>query len=68
MSCHIASTSDGMAVSPEDSLIIYSDTGANLIGAINYDGTNQRAILSTDLLEPRAIAIDSSIRWGASTL
>lgn len=66
----VPSTSDGMSVSPADSLIIYSDTGANVIGAINYDGTGQRSILTTDLLEPRAIAIDSSIRtffytdWG----
>jgi sugar lactone lactonase YvrE len=66
----VPSTSDGMAVSPADSLIIYSDTGANVIGAINYDGTGQRSILTTDLNEPRAIAIDSSIRtffytdWG----
>jgi len=64
------STSDGMTVSAPDQRVFYSDTGSNVIGAINYDGSNQQNIITTDLLEPRAIAVDPSIRtmfftdWG----
>ena len=58
-----ASTSDGLAISSKDKVIYYADTGANVIGVINYDGTGQRNFITTDLSEPRGIAVNADTRY-----
>ena len=58
-----ASTSDGLAISSQDQRIYYADTGANMIGVINYDGTGQQDFITTDLLEPRGIAVNAEQRY-----
>ncbi len=48
---------EGIAVSPADKRIFYTETTYNVVGAINYDGTEQQNIITTDLEYPCGIAV-----------
>ncbi|XP_069129537.1 low-density lipoprotein receptor-related protein 5-like protein [Argopecten irradians] len=67
-----ASIMDGMAIDEGSRLLFYTDTGYDEIGTVNIDTLVRTVIITTDLDEPRAIALDTVTReifwtdWGAS--
>ncbi|OWF45722.1 low-density lipoprotein receptor-related protein 4-like [Mizuhopecten yessoensis] len=65
-------TPDGLVVDDTNRLLFYTDTGNDVIGKIGIDGTGQSNIITTNLNEPRAIAVDKKNQvvywtdWGSN--
>lgn len=49
---------DGLAVDSLSRLIIYTDTGNDIIALIAMNSYNHRVVVQADLDEPRAIELD----------
>lgn len=50
---------DGIALDTDSRLIIYTDTGNNVIGLITMTSLEHTYLVNTGLDQPRAIALDA---------
>lgn len=50
-------------VDPINRKLFYADTGNNLIGSINLDGTGYRVVVNQSLDEPRDLALVPATQW-----
>ena len=53
---------DGLAVDTSMGKIFFTDSGLDVIGTINTDGSNPEIIVRDGLDEPRAIVLHEAIR------
>lgn len=52
------STPDGLAIDWIHDLLYWTDTDYNTISVVGLDGSHRTTLISTNLDEPRAIALD----------
>ena len=66
MTCKITTYSDaipdGLAVDMYSSVVYYTDTGLDVIMSLNYDGSNEKLLVSISLDQPRSIVLRMASR------
>ena len=55
---NLGSVADGIAVDWKIDTIFYTDTTSDVIASMDYEGNNERTIISQGLDQPRAITLD----------
>ena len=52
------SVADGIAVDYISRLLIYTDTGKDIISLLSMDGATEKVVINSGLDQPRAIEVD----------